>query len=180
MDGLCAPDVAEGYLRGLADSDRVLSRQLNELLEQIRQYGPDAVASALAQAYAAHAFGADYTTLLAGIRTRAGSPRIVVLNVPNPAGLPYLAGTSLAQRQAGQRVAVAMTKTVVNPLLSSNIAVVDLMCDSRSYIPSNYSSDGLHPNDAGYAYIASEVVKAITSGSYPAPQSSCSAMTIVP
>jgi lysophospholipase L1-like esterase len=126
------------------------------------------------------AFGADYTTLLAGIRTRAGSPRIVVLNVPNPAGLPYLAGTSLAQRQAGQRVAVAMTKTVVNPLLSSTIVVVDLMCDSRSYIPSNYSSDGLHPNDAGYAYIASEVVKAITSASYPAPQSSCSAMTIVP
>ena len=101
------------------------------------------------------AFGADYTTLLAGIRTRAGSPRIVVLNVPNPAGLPYLAGASLAQRQAAQRIAVAMTKTVVNPLLSSNIVVVDLMCDSRSYIPSNYSSDGLHPNDAGYAYIAS-------------------------
>ena len=126
------------------------------------------------------AFGTDYTTLLAGIRTRAGSPRIVALNVPNPAGLPYLAGTSLAQRQAGQRVAVAMTKTVVNPLLSSNIVVVDLMCDSRSYIPSNYSSDGLHPNDAGYAYIASEVVKAITSSSYPAPQNSCPAMTIVP
>ena len=126
------------------------------------------------------AFGADYTTLLAGIRTRAGSPRIVVLNVPNPAGLPYLAGTSLAQRQAGQRIAVAMTRTVVNPLLSSSIVVVDLMCDSRSYIRSNYSSDGLHPNDAGYAYIASEVVKAITVTSYPAPQNSCSAMTIVP
>jgi len=126
------------------------------------------------------AFGADYTTLLAGIRTRAGSPRIVVLNVPNPAGLPYLAGTSLAQRQAAQRVAVAMTRTVVNPLLSSSIVVVDLMCDSRSYLPSFYSSDGLHPNDAGYAYIASEVVKAITVTSYPAPQNSCSAMTIVP
>ena len=126
------------------------------------------------------AFGTDYTTLLAGIRTRAGSPRIVVLNLPNPAGLPYLAGTSLAQRQAAQRIAVAMTRTVVNPLLSSNLVVVDLMCDSRSYIPSSYSSDGLHPNDAGYAYIASEVVKAITSSSYPAPQNSCPAMTIVP
>jgi lysophospholipase L1-like esterase len=125
------------------------------------------------------AFGADYTTLLAGIRTRAGSPRIVVLNVPNPAGLPYLAGTSLAQRQAAQRIAVAMTRTVVNPLVSSNLVVVDLMCDSRSYIPTNYASDGLHPNDAGYTYIASEVLKAITSASYPAPQSSCSAMTIV-
>jgi lysophospholipase L1-like esterase len=126
------------------------------------------------------AFGADYTTLLAGIRARAGSPRIIVLNVPNAAGLPYVVGTSLAQRQAVQRIAVAMTKTVVNPLVSSNLVVVDLMCDSRSYLPSNYSSDGLHPNDSGYAFIASEVVRAMTSASYPAPQSSCSQMTIVP
>ena len=42
------------------------------------------------------AFGTDYTTLLAGIRARAGSPRIVILNVPNAAGLPFLAGASLA------------------------------------------------------------------------------------
>ena len=49
------------------------------------------------------------------------------------------------------------------------------MCDARSYLPSNYSSDGLHPNDAGYAYIASEVVKAITAGSYPGPQNGCAA-----
>jgi lysophospholipase L1-like esterase len=54
------------------------------------------------------------------------------------------------------------------------------MCDGRSYVGSNYSSDGLHPNDAGYAFISGEVVKAITSSSYPAPQSSCSSMTIVP
>jgi hypothetical protein len=52
--------VAEGYLRGLADSDRVLSRQLNELLELIRQYGPDAVAGARSKAHTARAFGADY------------------------------------------------------------------------------------------------------------------------
>jgi lysophospholipase L1-like esterase len=126
------------------------------------------------------AFGTDYATLLDGIRSRAGSPRIVVLNVPNAAGLPYLAGASLAQRQAAQRISVAMTKTVVNPLATGNLVVVDLMCDARSYLPSNYFSDGLHPNDAGYAFIASEVVRAITSSSFPAPQSSCSAMTIVP
>jgi lysophospholipase L1-like esterase len=126
------------------------------------------------------AFGTDYATLLDGIRTRAGSPRIIVLNVPNPAGLPYLAGTSLAQRQAAQRISVAITKTVVNPLATGNLVVVDLMCDTRSYLPSNYFSDGLHPNDSGYAFIASEVVRAVTSASYPAPQASCSAMAIVP
>jgi lysophospholipase L1-like esterase len=126
------------------------------------------------------AFGTDYTTLLSGIRARAGSPRMIILNVPNPAGLPFLAGSSLAQRQAAQRAAVGMTRTVVNPLVSQTVLVVDLMCDTRSYAPSNYSSDGLHPNDAGYAFIAGEVVRAITSSSYPSPQSSCAAMTLVP
>jgi lysophospholipase L1-like esterase len=127
------------------------------------------------------AFGTDYATLLSGIKARvaAGAPRIVALNVPNPAGLPYLAGVSLAQRQAAQRAAVGMSKTVVNALTAQNVVVVDLLCDTRSYLASNYSSDGLHPNDAGYAFIAAEVVRAVTSV-YPAPQSSCPAMTIVP
>jgi lysophospholipase L1-like esterase len=125
-------------------------------------------------------FGTNYATLLSGIRARAGSPRIIALNVPNPAGLPYLARASQAQRQAAQRISVAMTKTVINVLTVQNVVVVDLMCDSRSYLASNYSSDGLHPNDAGYAFIAAEVVRAITLSSYPAPQNSCSAMTLVP
>jgi hypothetical protein len=77
------------------------------------------------------AFGVDYTTLIAGIRARAGSPRIVILNVPNAAGLPFLSGVSLAQRQAAQRAAVGMTKTVVNPLVSSTVTVVDLMCGAQ-------------------------------------------------
>ena len=125
------------------------------------------------------AFANDYTTLIAGIRSRAGSPHIVILNVPNAAGLPLLAGASLAQRQAAQRAAVGMTKTAVNSLASSSITVVDLMCDGRSYVGANYAGDGLHPNDAGYAFISGEVVKAITTSSYPAPQSSCAGMAIV-
>src|SRR6185295_6291725 len=126
------------------------------------------------------AFGADYNTLIAGIRARAGQPRIVILNVPNMAGLPFLAGAPLAQRQAAQRAAVGMTRTVVNALASDTISVVDLMCDPRSYQPSIYSGDGFHPNDAGYALLASEVVKATTQASYPRPQNSCAGMTIVP
>jgi lysophospholipase L1-like esterase len=126
------------------------------------------------------AFGVDYATLLDGIRGRAGQPRIVILNVPNAAGMPFLAGAALAQRQAAQRAAVGMTRTVVNPLASESVVIVDLMCDSRSYQSSMYSSDGLHPNDAGYAFIASEVVKAITMSSYPRPQNNCTAMTLVP
>jgi len=126
------------------------------------------------------AFGADYTTLLAGIRGRAGAPRIIALNVPNLAGFPFLAQAPLSQRQAAQRAAVGMTKTVVNALVAQNVIVIDVMCDSRMYLPSNYSSDGFHPNDSGYAFIAGEIVRAVTSSSYPAPQSDCSFMSIVP
>ena len=125
-------------------------------------------------------FANDYSALLAGIRARAGSPRIVILNVPNAAGLPFLANASLAQRQAAQRAAVGMTRTAVNPLVSSSVTVVDLMCDGRSYFGFNYAADGLHPNDAGHAFISAEVVKAITTSSYPSPQSSCTGMTLVP
>jgi len=72
LGGLSAPDLVEAYLRGMADSDRALSRQLNELLELIRQYGPDAVAGAIATAYSARAFGADY---VANILRQQQAPR---------------------------------------------------------------------------------------------------------
>jgi lysophospholipase L1-like esterase len=124
-------------------------------------------------------FIADYGTLVNGVRSRAPQARIVVLNVPNVAGLPYLSGASLQQRQAAQRAAVGMTAGV-NALARQGVAIVDLMCDSRSYLPSNYSSDGMHPNDSGYAFIAGLVVNAMTASSPPPPQGSCGPMTIVP
>jgi len=125
-------------------------------------------------------FASDYATLLNGIRTRAPSARILVLNVPNLAGFPFLSGASLAHRQAAQRAAVGMTRTVVNPLVAQGVTVIDMMCDPRMYLPSTYFSDGFHPNDAGYAFIAGEVVRAVTSSAYPAPQDSCHFMSVVP
>lgn len=64
--------MVEAYLRDIADTDRALSRQLTELLELIRQYGPEAVASAIEKASAARAFGADY---VANILRQQQSPR---------------------------------------------------------------------------------------------------------
>jgi predicted component of type VI protein secretion system len=62
----------EAYLRDLADTDRALSRQLTELLELVRQYGPEPVADAIEKASAARAFGADY---VANIVRQQQSPR---------------------------------------------------------------------------------------------------------
>jgi lysophospholipase L1-like esterase len=125
------------------------------------------------------AFANDYATLVSGIRGRASGARLIALNPPNFAGVPYLAGASLAQRQAAQRASVGMA-AAVNALTSQGVAVVDLMCDSRTYLSSTYSSDGFHPSDAGYTFIANEIVSAATSSSYPPPRSSCAQNTVVP
>jgi lysophospholipase L1-like esterase len=125
------------------------------------------------------AFGTDYATLLNLLRARAPSARIVVLNLPNMGAMPFLSGASLAQRQAAQKLSVGMTTTVINPLTAQNVLVIDMMCDPRSYQASTYSSDGFHPSDVGYAWIAAEIVSAATT-SYKSPQPSCGSMSIVP
>jgi lysophospholipase L1-like esterase len=121
-------------------------------------------------------FTSDFATLLSGIRSRSKSARIIVMNVPNLAGMPYLANASLAQKQAAQRAAVRITTSVINA--TPDTTVIDLMCDTRFYQSSVLSSDGFHPNDAGYSIIGAEIVKALTSASYPAPKASCGQMVL--
>jgi lysophospholipase L1-like esterase len=125
------------------------------------------------------AFGNDFATLLKGIRDRAPQARIVVANLPNFAGIPMHAGRSLEEKQLLQKISVGFSTQVINPLAGQGVAVVDLLCDGRFTSGSYFSSDGFHPNDAGYATMAAEMMRAITS-SIPAPQASCGAMTIVP
>ncbi|MGH9631940.1 MAG: Mu transposase domain-containing protein [Bryobacteraceae bacterium] len=60
LDGLCSRSLVEAYLRDMADTDRSLGRQISELLELIRLYGPEEVAGAIERAATARAFGADY------------------------------------------------------------------------------------------------------------------------
>jgi transposase len=72
LHGLCPQESVEAYLRGLADSNRSLARQLAELLDLFRSYRPGQVAEALQRALAARAFGADY---VAHILRQIESPR---------------------------------------------------------------------------------------------------------
>jgi lysophospholipase L1-like esterase len=125
------------------------------------------------------AFGDDFTTLLNIIREKTPSARLIALNLPNMAAMPFLAGVALDRRQAAQMLSVGITRTVINPRISEGLLVIDLMCDARSYQPSTYSGDGFHPNDTGYAWMAAEVVAAATSN-YRAPPTSCPQMTLVP
>jgi lysophospholipase L1-like esterase len=124
------------------------------------------------------AFASDYATLLAAARGRAPKARVVVMNLPNFAGIPLHAGDPLLNRQALQRLSVGMTKEI-NKLTSDGVIVIDLMCDPRFYQPANFSSDGFHPNDAGYAIMSGLIVQAATSSSTAAPLASCAQMTMV-
>lgn len=123
-------------------------------------------------------FGREFTTALQGVRERIPSARIIVLNLPNMAGMPLLASASRDHRLAAQMLSVGITRTVYNPLISSGVIVIDLMCDARSYLASTYYIDGFHPNDMGYAWIAAEVVSATTT-TYRAPSASCAQMSVV-
>ena len=124
------------------------------------------------------AFGADYDRLLRGIRSRAADAFIVVINLPNLAALPYASGGTTQQRQLLQHVAVGMSREA-NRQAGPGISVLDLMCDSQAYDPSRFSSDGFHPNDAGYAYLAQRL-QAIVNGTLSAPSATCNQMAVVP
>jgi lysophospholipase L1-like esterase len=124
-------------------------------------------------------FASDYTAVVRGIRDRAGSARIVVANVPNYAGIPLGRTYTLLERQAVQLISVGFSVDAISRLTSQGVFVVDLLCDPRFYDSANYSGDGFHMNDNGYAIMAEEMLQAITGSSYPPPSTSCPQMEVV-
>lgn len=122
-------------------------------------------------------WGNDLVDLVARIRARAPSARIVALNLPNLAAAPYVSGYTASEKRLMQRIAVGLSDRV-NALTGSNVLVVDLMCDARLLLPSNYASDGFHPNDSGYAVIAENVLPALRDGTATAPSTSCAQRTL--
>jgi len=71
-------ETVEEYLQQLAGNNRVLSRQIEELIDLVREYGPDAVLSAIRKAHKARAFGADYISniLYQNFTSRNPQPRL--------------------------------------------------------------------------------------------------------
>lgn len=126
------------------------------------------------------AFGADYVKLLAGVRGRAPGVRIAVLNLPNFAGVPAFVNVPEPIRAQLQATSVGFDDEVINKLVAMGIPVVDLLCDPRAYDPANYSSDGFHPNDAGYAIIAASLTPPLEGKSIPPPRAHCPQRRIVP
>lgn len=126
----------------------------------------------------ARQFGTDYDRLVRGVRDRATGAFIIVINVPNLAALPYAARYPLEHRRVLQAVSVAFSREA-NRQAGGSVSVLDVMCDAEMYNAGRFSNDGFHPNDAGYAHIASRLAS-VVNGAAGAPASSCARMTTVP
>ena len=122
-------------------------------------------------------WGLDLDDLITRIRARSANTRIVALNLPNLAASPYLAANPVDEKRVMQRVAVGITDKV-NSLTAKGVLVVDLMCEPRLLVATNYASDGFHPNDNGYSIIADLAFPAVLNGTAPSPNGSCSQRSI--
>jgi lysophospholipase L1-like esterase len=123
------------------------------------------------------AFGADYDRVVRGVKARAANAFIVVMNLPNLAALPYARGYGDERRRLLQAVSTGFSREV-NRQGGAGVVVVDLMCDAQVYEASRFYSDGFHPNDAGYAYLAQRLA-AVVNGAPSTPAASCSQMSVV-
>jgi lysophospholipase L1-like esterase len=124
-------------------------------------------------------FGTDLSDFVTRLRTRAPGARIVALNLPNLAAAPYVTASSSFDKSVLQRIAVGLSDRI-NALSAQNVIVVDLLCESRLYNAANFSSDGFHPNDQGYALMAELLYPALRNGTSASPSSTCPQRTLVP
>jgi lysophospholipase L1-like esterase len=124
-------------------------------------------------------YGRDLTTIVNGIRDRASTARILLYNPPNGAAIPSTANRTPAEKRILQAISVRFAQEA-NALTARGVIVLDLMCDPRSYDPANYSPDGFHPSDSGYAYMSELALNAINSGAAPPPRSDCPGMHLAP
>ena len=124
-------------------------------------------------------WGVDLEDLVVRIRARAPNARIVALNMINLAGAPYVASRPPSEKSIMQRISVGISDRV-NALTSRQVLVVDLMCDARLYVPSNYASDGFHPGDNGYAIFAEDALPALRDGTNNQPNTNCAQRRLFP
>lgn len=125
------------------------------------------------------AFGDDIAALVRGVRQKAPTARIVLLNLPNLGGAPYMSRSSAVDRGIMQRIAVGMSDRI-NAQVGPNVAVADLMCDARILEASSFSSDGFHPSDRGYGLMAELAYAAATNSAHPAPAADCGLRRVAP
>lgn len=79
---------------------------------------------------------------------------IAIANLPHMDRQPFARALPLSEREWLRRRAGIYNQIISRIAERYNAALVDLSRGSLMYEPSNFSNDGLHPNERGYAGIA--------------------------
>jgi lysophospholipase L1-like esterase len=121
----------------------------------------------------ANAFANDYAMVIIAVKKASPHARIVVANLPNIAGLPVGLNEPAATQRALQALSVSFDASI-DGLTALNIPVVDLLCRTQTYTSANFSPDGLHLNDSGYADLAALMEPLLLSGAVTSLSTNCS------
>lgn len=123
-------------------------------------------------------YATSFNVALGFITGKAPQAKVVVINSPNLAGLPYSLQYPTATRQLLQEYSNAADDQVIDLATLQGIPVVDVRCNPLTYNPANFQADGLHPGPVGKALLASLVTPALF-GSISAPPTSCAQTALI-
>jgi lysophospholipase L1-like esterase len=98
-------------------------------------------------------FETAYATILRRLRQET-SAHIVTANVPDMTLWPFAAVWDETRRQLARADVLALNAVIARVAATYGVPVLDLYSDPASYDPANFSADGFHANDTGYAILA--------------------------
>jgi len=140
--------------RGGAQVDDLVRRQLPEALS----VAPDVVTlwtggNDVLKGGSAEAFEVALDTMLQRLRTETEAV-VVIANLPRMEAQPFAESKSRTERQRLRERSQAFNAVIESVAARHGVPVVDLRGGTLMYDPANFSADGFHPNDAGYAAMA--------------------------
>jgi lysophospholipase L1-like esterase len=105
-------------------------------------------------------FEAAYTTIISRLRTETNAT-VVTANLPDLSRIPAAAWFPDSYKALATADTNALNEVIARVAAQYGVPVVDLFSLAASYDPANFSSDGFHPNDAGYAAMAEQFEAAL-------------------
>lgn len=148
--GYTAPDIRDNTLdRAIADKPDIVTVWVGGNDVKNSFFAKEDTATLVAR------FQPAYTAILARLRNETDA-FIVTANLPDFSRIPFASyfGTDLRAKLKAD--SDALNEVITSVAAANNVPVVDLYADPASYDPANYSSDRFHPNDSGYAAMASQ------------------------
>jgi lysophospholipase L1-like esterase len=100
-------------------------------------------------------FEPAYTTIVERLRNETDA-YIVTANLPDFSRIPVAIFFPADQKALAKAASEALNEIITRVAAANNVPVVDLASNPASYARANFSNDGFHPNDAGYAVMAAQ------------------------